>query len=157
MWILHDLITFAIQVLISYAVFKLITRKKKVRGMAIATIVEDNERFDLTSVPPDGYVVIRRMTWGEKLKRQTMLTKFRMELANKQNDAMMDVDIMQEKVSIWEFQNLIIEHNLTDSNQSPLNFKNVADITRLGPQAGEEIQRYIDKVNTFEETPEAKN
>lgn len=126
--------------------------------MAIATVVNANERFDLKSCPPDGYVVIRRMSYGEKLKRQSMMTKFRMEMGRNKSDAMnMDVDLDQEKVSMWEFANLIVEHNLTDENVKPLNFKNMVDIARLGPVVGEEIQTYIDKLNSFEEDQEIKN
>lgn len=127
--------------------------------MAIATITQPTETFKLKSCPPDGYVTIRRMTWGEKLKRQSMLTKYRMEMDKntKDKDMSLDVDILQEKVSYWEFQNLIVEHNLTDENETPLNFRNMADITRLGPVVGEEIQKYIDEVNTFEESEEVKN
>lgn len=126
--------------------------------MAVATIVNTTERFELSSCPPDGYVVIRRMTYGEKLKRQSMMTKFRMEMGRKNTDAMnMDVDLDQEKVSMWEFANLIVEHNLTDENEKPLNFKNMADIARLGPVVGEEIQKRIDELNSFEEDNEVKN
>lgn len=126
--------------------------------MAVATIVNTSERFDLKSAPPDGFVVVRRMSYGEKLKRQGMMTKFRMEMGrNKSDTTNMDVDLDQEKVTIWEFQNLIVEHNLTDENLTPLNFKNVADIVRLGPVVGEEIQTYIDKLNSFEADDDVKN
>lgn len=126
--------------------------------MAIATVVNATERFDLKSCPPDGYVVIRRMSYGEKLKRQSMMTKFRMEMGRNKSEAMnMDVDLDQEKVSMWEFSNLIVEHNLTDEHERQLNFKNMNDISRLGPVVGEEIQTYIDKLNSFEEDDEVKN
>jgi len=127
--------------------------------MAVATITQPTENFKLKSAPPDGYVTIRRMTWGEKLKRQSMMTKYRMEMAKttKDKDMALDVDIMQEKVSHWEFANLIVEHNLTDEKETALNFRNIADIDRLGPIVGEEIQKYIDEMNSFEEEEEVKN
>jgi len=127
--------------------------------MAVATITQPTENFKLKSAPPDGYVTIRRMTWGEKLKRQSMMTKYRMEMAKttKDKDMALDVDIMQEKVSHWEFANLIVEHNLTHEKETALNFRNIADIDRLGPIVGEEIQKYIDEMNSFEEEEEVKN
>lgn len=127
--------------------------------MAVATITQPTETFKLKSCPPDGYVTIRRMTWGEKLKRQSMMTKYRMEMTRntKDQDMALDVDILQEKVSLWEFQNLIVEHNLTDEKDVLLNFRNIADITRLGPVVGEEIQKCIDEMNAFEEKEEVKN
>ena len=127
--------------------------------MAVATIIQPTETFKLKSCPPDGYVTIRRMTWGEKLKRQSMMTKYRMEMSKRTKDAdlSLDMDILQEKVSHWEFSNLIMEHNLTDENETLLNFRNMADIDRLGPVVGEEIQKYIDEMNSFEEEEEVKN
>lgn len=126
--------------------------------MAIATIVSTTDRFDLKSAPPDGYVVIRRMTWGEKLKRQGMMTNFRMDVGgNKKDDMSMDVNLFQEKVTLWEFANLIVEHNLTDDKMQQLNFKNAADVARLGPLVGEEIQKRIDEINAFEEDDDVKN
>ena len=125
--------------------------------MAIATIVNATERCTLKSAPPDGYVIIRRMSYGEKLKRQGMLTKFRMNMGGKKEDMSAEVDFFQEKVSLWEFANLVVEHNLTDDLLVPLNFKNANDVVRLGPVVGEEIQVYIDKLNAFEEDDEVKN
>lgn len=124
--------------------------------MPIATIVSANERFELKTCP-EGYVVIRRMTYGEKLKRQGMMTKYTMNLGGGKEDAMAEVDILQEKVSLWEFANLVVEHNLTDEKEKTLNFRNAADVYRLGPQVGEEIQKYIDDLNSFEDSEETKN
>ena len=126
--------------------------------MAVATVVTTTERFELKTAAPDGYVVVRRMTWGEKLKRQGMMTNFRMEVGGgKSEDVAMDVNLFQEKVSMWEFSNLIIEHNLTDDKLVALNFKNPVDVARLGPLVGEEIQKRIDEINAFEESDEVKN
>lgn len=125
--------------------------------MAIATIAQATETFNLKSCPPDGYVTIRRMTWGEKLHRQSMMTKYSMEVDTKSKDTQLDIAFLQAKVSHWEFQNLIVDHNLTDEVDNKLNFKNMADIDRLGPVVGEEIQTYIDRLNSFEEDEEVKN
>jgi hypothetical protein len=126
--------------------------------MAVATVVTTSDRFELTTAPPDGYVVIRRMTWGEKLKRQGMMTNFRMDVGgNKKDDMAMDVNLFKEKVSLWEFSNLVLEHNLTDDKLVALNFKNPVDVERLGPLVGEEIQKRIDEINSFEESEEVKN
>ena len=125
--------------------------------MAVATITQTTERFDLKSAPPDGYVVIRRMTWGEKLKRQGMMMSMNMQMNKKSDDMNVNMDMDQEKVAIWEFQNLIMEHNLTDEKEVALNFKNIADIVRLGPVVGEEIQTKINEVNAFEENDDVKN
>lgn len=131
------------------------------RKMPIASIVDPTQRFDLKSLS-GGYVVIRRMTWGEKLKRQSMMTKFHMNLGDKRDkNSSAEVDILQEKVSLWEFQNLIVEHNLehreVNGNVRELNFKNINDVNLLDPKIGEEIQSRIDELNAFEEDEEVKN
>ena len=127
--------------------------------MAIAVVTNNTERFELKTAPPDGYVVVRRMTWGEKLKRNGMMTNFRMDVGGSKKDenVAMDVNLFQEKVTLWEFANLIVEHNLTDDKLVQLNFKNPVDVSRLGPIVGEEIQKRIDEINAFEEDDEVKN
>ena len=128
--------------------------------MPIATITDPTERFDLKSLA-GGFVVIRRMTWGEKLKRQEMLTKFHMNLGGKHESTSAEVDFLQEQVSMWEFANLIVEHNLEhrepNGTERLLNFKSKADISLLSPTVGEEIQQRIDELNSFEDNEDTKN
>ncbi|MET0466945.1 MAG: hypothetical protein ABW007_27540 [Chitinophagaceae bacterium] len=128
--------------------------------MPIANLIKTDERFELKSLP-EAYVIIRRMTWGEKLKRQGMMTKFSMSFEKGQKDSKAEVDFMQEQVTKWEFSNLIIEHNLEYQEAAgtvrPYNFKNVQDIVALDPVVGEEIQARIDEINSFEEDEEVKN
>lgn len=123
------------------------------------TLANTNERFELKSAPPDGFVIVRRMTYGEKMNRQTMLTgKMQMEMSkNKNENNKMLMEMATEQVTLWEFANLVVEHNLTDEKEVKLNFKNVADVKRLDPIVGEEIQTYIDKLNAFEEDDDVKN
>jgi len=120
--------------------------------MPRATVTETKERFELTTLP-DAYVIIRRMTYGEKLKRQDSM----MDLAagGKGNDEM-KISIQASKVALTDFANLVVEHNLTDENDIPLNFKNANDVVRLDPRIGDEIGAFIDKVNSFEDV-EVKN
>lgn len=124
--------------------------------MPVATIINAQDEFLLKTVE-GGRVVIRRMSWGEKLKRQGMITGFKMDMGGKRDDMKAEIDIFQEAVSHWEFANLIVEHNLTDANDRPLNFKNISDQDSLDPRVGEEIQRYIDDLNAFEDKDEVKN
>jgi hypothetical protein len=125
--------------------------------MVVATITNQTERFELKSLP-GGYVVIRQMSYGEKLNRQTQMTSYQMLMSgSKGADTKMDIEMHMEKVAKWEFSNLITEHNLTDEAEKALNFKNVADVDRLNPVVGEEIQVYINQLNAFEDDEDVKN
>lgn len=122
--------------------------------MPRATITQQTERFDLKSCP-EGYVVIRRMNYGEKLNRQDEMMDMR---TNTEDQTMqMQIQMMSRKVALQDFANLVVEHNLTDENDQPLNFKNPAHVLSLEARIGDEIGQYIDQMNSFEEKQETKN
>jgi len=137
---------------IGYIIFRIYWRAL----VPVATITSDTERFDLKTLP-EAYVVVRRMTYGESLKRTGMMTKFLVGGNPTNRDFSGEVEMNQEEVTLWDFANCVVEHNLTDENGKLLNFKNQVDVRRLDIRVGEEIGRYIDEVNNFEEKPEIKN
>lgn len=119
-----------------------------------ATVTQTTQRFDLKSCQ-DGFVVIRRMTYGEKLNRQDDMMN--MQTTADPKDKEMRIQILAKKVALQDFANLVVEHNLTDENDMPLNFKNPAHVNLLDPRIGDEIGRYIDQINNFEEDEATKN
>lgn len=128
--------------------------------MAIAVVQTTNEKCELKSCPPDGYVVIRRMNYGESLKRKDMMASIAMSMDTSKKGASetkMQMDLLQEKTSLWEFANLIMEHNLTDEHEKPLDFKRPDHVRMIRGQVGDEIQMHIDRLNSFEETEDTKN
>jgi hypothetical protein len=124
--------------------------------MPIAVIVNTTKRYDLLTLE-GAYVVVRRMNYGETLRRNGMATKFYIDAAQGSKEFKGELDVQQESVTLWDFANLIVEHNLTDENEHPLNFKNIVDVKRLDGSVGQEIGQYIDEFNKFEETAEIKN
>jgi hypothetical protein len=124
--------------------------------MPIAVFTNETKRFDLITLP-EAYVIIRRMNYGESLKRQTMVSKIYMAQAEGTRDMRGEVDLQPDRVAIWEFANLIVEHNLTDEHNTPLNFKNPMDVIRLNGPVGNEIGKYIDEFTGADEGPEVKN
>lgn len=114
------------------------------------------EKFDLKSCL-GGYVVLRRMSYGEKLSRTQMAMEMAIREGGKGQADEAVMKMMQSKVIEFEFANCIIDHNLEDENGKNLDFKNPINVGRLHPAIGEEINGIIDKMNTFEETEEAKN
>lgn len=127
--------------------------------MPIGVVTEPTVREELKSLP-GAYVVIRRMTYGQKLTRSQMAMKMRMQIEGgrgAKKEGAIDIDMMNRLTTIWSFQNLIAEHNITDVDDRPLNFKNVADIEKLAGPIGEEIDSLIDKINNFEDEEGVEN
>lgn len=126
--------------------------------MAIATVTSNTDRKELKSCPPDGYVVIRRMNYGESLKRKEMMASIAMQMDGKKGEgAKVQMDLLQEKTALWEFANLIVDHNLTDDKDRRLDFRNPKDVMMIRGQVGDEIQLYINDLNSFEDDEAVKN
>jgi hypothetical protein len=125
--------------------------------MPQATInFQKTERFDLKSCP-EGFVELRRMSYGEKLSRQQMAMEMAMREGGKGEVDDMVLKMTQTRVVEFEFANCVVDHNLEDEAGQKLNFKTPKAVHSLHPQIGDEINGLIDKMNTFEETEEAKN
>lgn len=120
--------------------------------MPIGTVTRNTERKDLITLP-GGYVVVRRMTYGEKLERQDDMLNMRTSI----DSSSFELKMMSKSMALKDFGNLIVEHNITDENERLLNFKDAKDVVSLDPRVGEEIGALIDGINTFEETLETKN
>lgn len=116
--------------------------------MPVATNTSNSERHELKSAPPDGFVELRRMTYGEYIKRREMLSGMRLEGRGKDANAVMQ--LANEKVTQFEFAKCILDHNLEDENGRKLNLASVKDFSRLDPRVGQEIGELIDKMNQFQ-------
>lgn len=131
---------------------RLLLRLKKVFNMPIGTISQTSERFDLETLPPDGFVIVRRMTYGEKLSRQDEMLSMRASMEDKS----FQMSMLNKKTALTDFGNLIVDHNITDQNNRPLNFKNAKDVLELDPRVGDEIAYFIDRINSFDASEEIK-
>jgi hypothetical protein len=114
----------------------------------------DITKHDLKSLP-GAFVALRRLSYGQKLQRQSMAME--MQMLQKGREAEGSFQIASEKVAQFDFKHCVVEHNLEDDNGAVLNFQNPVDVSRLDPRIGEEIGELIDGINNFEETDEAKN
>lgn len=127
--------------------------------MPVGTVLVTTKRFDLKSCP-EGYVIVRRMNYGEELQRTEMATKFTLGGAGASVDKDSfsgALDINTTAVALWDFANLIIDHNITDEQDKLLNFKNPGDVKRLDSTIGKEIGEAIDEWNAAKETEDTKN
>lgn len=130
--------------------------------MPQATVKATAKRFELKSAPPDGFVKLKRLSFGQKLERMEMATKqvihnddqkgnrAQRRSGNNQENMSVDIRMMQRIVTEYEFKHCVVEHNLTHENGQALNFKDSATVDLLDPKIGEEISEYIAELNNFE-------
>lgn len=132
-------------------------------SMPKATVSTATTKYMLKTLPGDpespdpleqpGFVVLKRMTWGQKLHRQQMATSQSGEITGRRMTKL-DIELMSRTVAEYEFRHCISEHNLTDEQGALLNFRDPKSIDLLDPRVGDEINKYIAEMNNFEEDDE---
>lgn len=122
--------------------------------MPVAVIMEPSVRRNLKSLP-EGFVVVKRMTYGQNLYRRSIGAKMLLMDEKKHQDrAVGEVKTMEEAVALWEFANLIEDHNLTDQEGRKLNFSDPNDVKVIAGKIGEEIDNIINELNNFRDIEE---
>lgn len=121
------------------------------------------QRFELKSAPPDGFVMLRPLTYSLLVHRRDKALKMRMiqERAKRgaktsQGDTqVIDLEQMGDWSMQFDFNYCIGEHNLTDAEGRLLNFNDPRQIAMtlksLDPKVGLEIEKYIDELNNPED------
>jgi hypothetical protein len=118
---------------------------------------QDTERFDLKTLE-GGFIVARRLSYGEKLQRRAMVSNFRVRPGDKKKDFEGEMNFVNEQATLFDFQHCIVDHNLDkDDDGTKLNFANLNDIRLLDPRVGEEIDSLLDKLNNFDDEDESGN
>src|SRR3990167_8269741 len=117
--------------------------------MPKATISLEGQRYELQSLK-GAYVLLRPLPYGKILERRDGASRMVMEQTRGQRaDSRMIVEMAKE---------CIVEHNLEDDGGELLNFQVKANIYRLDPKVGQEIERLIDEMNMdIEEAEDLKN
>lgn len=126
--------------------------------MPVGTRKMETVRRELKSCPPDGFVVLRQLSYDEMLERRDGATKVLMERGDsgRNADAKMAVQIANRWSNYFSFPRCIAEHNITDDNGVPLDFSSKGiELTfkSLDPKLGAEIEALIDEMNQEEEEP----
>jgi hypothetical protein len=122
--------------------------------MPRATVAAEPKRFDLKSCPPDGYVLIREMSYGERMVRNAKQGK--MKVLKKNADHIGEVEMALAELSKWDMSNLVVEHNLQDDDGQLLDLSSDRDLRKLSSRIGEEIGKYIDELNNFDDEEDGK-
>ena len=115
----------------------------------ITTIV----RHELKTCP-EGFVELRRLTYGQLLERRLAAMVIEMEAQKGGKEAAGTISMAQLAVAVLDFTKCIVNHNLEDENGKLLNLSLATDVRRLDPRIGDEIGTLIDTANQFLEDTE---
>lgn len=118
--------------------------------MPKATIDSSTTKFDLTSAPPDGFVTLKRMTYGDWLARRDMSMQMSISQQGK-GAAESSFEMQNKKVTLFEFSKCIVDHNLEDEDGVKLNFGRADILDVLDPRIGNELGELINSIHDFEE------
>lgn len=117
--------------------------------MVKATTSLDTVRHDLTTIE-GGWVELRPMTYGQFLRRRDMATKMAMNNPGRGIETV-NIDMMQEAVTRYEFNVCIADHNLEDENGRKLTLSEENDFAKLDPRIGQEINGLIEEMTQWED------
>ena len=127
--------------------------------MPQATVSQDKTRRELRSCPPDGFVELRTLSFHEMNTRSDIASRMYSEQKPNVKKPKEEVvrgylEIMNVAVTEFEFRNCITDHNLEDENGNPIDFTRPMQAWRLDPKIGQEIGKYIDELNNFDDEEE---
>lgn len=117
--------------------------------MPNATVSFDTERHELKTLP-EAFVELRRMSYGQIVERRSML-KLSVAQSKGSKDFKGEMAMANREITMYEFKNCIVSHNLTDANGRELNLASAMDFQALDPRIGGEIEDLISKMNNFED------
>jgi hypothetical protein len=118
--------------------------------MPRATIdINEVVRKELKTLP-EGYVVLKRMSYGKYLDRQSEAMMMKAQQGQNRGDQEMELKMMGRKTALLEFKECIVEHNLEDAEGNLLNFQTTMWPDLLDPRIGQEIGDYLNELNAFE-------
>jgi hypothetical protein len=120
---------------------------------ATASVFEP-EKHDLKSLP-GGYVLLRRLTYGQKLERRAMSSMASAETQGRGKQNMkLTMAMVNQQATLYDFTHCIVDHNLEDDQGNKMNLTDSNVIKLLDPRVGDEIEQLLDKLNNFEEDEE---
>ena len=127
--------------------------------MPQATVTQETVNRTLKSCPPDGFVELRTLSFHEMNTRSDIASRMYSEQKPNVKKPKEEVvrgylEIMNVAVTEFEFRNCITDHNLEDENGNPIDFTRPMQAWRLDPKIGQEIGKYIDELNNFDDEEE---
>jgi hypothetical protein len=117
-----------------------------------ATVSHELHHHDLKSLP-GGWVKLRQLSYFEMLVRRDKgsIASMESQPQRKGRRQAESAKMILESLQTWDrdylFKNCISEHNLTDFNDTPLDFNNKNTLGMLNPVVAVEIEKLIDALN----------
>lgn len=105
---------------------------------------------------PEGWVQLRRLSYGQKLQRQEHVGKLMIEMKGRKQGTRGEMQMMQAAATLYDYRCCIVDHNLETETGEKLNLGNQVDLNSLDPRIGEEISKLIDDLNNFEDEEEGE-
>lgn len=121
--------------------------------MPKATVDMTPQAIDLKTVE-GGTVTVKPLSYGQKKVRADMATRMYAETeagSGNMRDNRMYLDTLNRATTLYDFKNCIVDHNLTDDNDRPLNFSLDATLDILDPRVGTEIENILAELNGDDE------
>jgi hypothetical protein len=115
--------------------------------MPRATVDTSVQHHDLKSLP-EGFVELRRMSYGDWLVRQDMTMNMQITGSSK-DDAAMDMKANGASIAAFEFSKCLVDHNLEDEEGVKLRLPE--QLNMLDPRVGIEIGDLLDKLHEYDE------
>jgi len=122
--------------------------------MPKALASQETVRRDLQYCPPDGFVVLKKMNYGQVLKSRSLASKIDTPVEGDKSKSM-QLEMTLDKQAVYDFSVSIMDHNLEDEEGKKLNMADISTVQRLDPQVAQEIEGYINELNNPEEAPKA--
>src|SRR4051794_31335282 len=126
--------------------------------MPVGTVTQELIHKDLKSLPPDGFVKLKQLSFDQLLERRDKAMKMKMEAKQnrkKSDKALIEFESAMQWARFFEFSNCIADHNIQDDQGQLLNFSNPITLKILDPKVGAEIEKYIEELNMDEEDDDA--
>jgi len=107
------------------------------------------EKVDLKTCP-EGWVILRRLSYGQKITRREQSSSMTMNSKGKRNNSI-DLKMLAQNSTLFDFMHCLVDHNLEDELGNKLNLHTPEGVLSLDPKIGEEIEVLIDNLNNFED------
>jgi hypothetical protein len=90
------------------------------------------------------------MSYGKYLVRQEMALKLKVQAQQGSRNLDAEMGMANKAVTVFEFKECVVGHNLTDDGDQPLNFAMPHTVELLDPKIGDEIGTYINDMHRFD-------
>jgi hypothetical protein len=120
--------------------------------MPVVVINTEPKHYELKTAP-GCFVRIKEMSYGQRIHRSGLTGAMKV-LKDSKSDYAGEIAMETARITEWDFANLIAGHNLEVQEGVPYNFGSKEHLKLLPSKVGDEIGKYIDEVNSFEDIEE---